>query len=268
MIEKIGLVSFYNDTNGHYWTVKTNWPFNDNCCIWFGVTCNAEGRIVALELPNNNLRNHREIFKTYYLPLLKKLDLSRNHLRGNIENFLPDLCWNLEELYLQNNQFSGLIFRNYGYYYKLQIVDLSHNRIERVAYLTENFLYYLKELRLNHNQMRVPFSPFIAKYKNLEILLMNNNFMTGPVPKLIGVLPKLREVDLTSNRFTLSAEPSLTERALARVKIYGNPITSVIPDSFRENPRNLFSSDKNFASQLTAPHSRVTGASFSTSTVS
>ena len=54
--ERDGLISLYLFTNGDHWSSKDKWLDEDqHHCMWFGVICNQNGRVVGISLPANQL---------------------------------------------------------------------------------------------------------------------------------------------------------------------------------------------------------------------
>jgi hypothetical protein len=50
------LDAVFNNLGGSHWVNATGWTSGDGvCCAWFGVGCNADGRITSLKLPSNGL---------------------------------------------------------------------------------------------------------------------------------------------------------------------------------------------------------------------
>ncbi len=54
--DRDALTAVYDATGGANWTYNKNWLSAEPLGRWGGVTTNDEGRVIALDLPNNNLR--------------------------------------------------------------------------------------------------------------------------------------------------------------------------------------------------------------------
>jgi hypothetical protein len=129
------LMDFYNANGGTSWTVNAGWftgaaGTNCNVCSYYGVTCNANERVISISLPNNNISgsslpsswsnltylnsiilNHNNISGNVptsitTLPYLLTLDLGFNNLSGTIPGSLGN-CASLKNLYLDHNNLSG-----------------------------------------------------------------------------------------------------------------------------------------------------------------
>ena len=90
--DSLQLVTFYNATGGDNWTNNTNWlqpgqPIEN----WFGVTTNAEGCVICIDLDG-----------------IANCLLDNNSAGNNLVGTLPPLDFpSLETLYLDNNLLSG-----------------------------------------------------------------------------------------------------------------------------------------------------------------
>ena len=76
------LIALYNaTTDGYTWSNKTNWLSDKPLNEWFGVTTNAQGRVVQLDLENNQLSGSipTELGNLKYLTYLA---LEENQLWG------------------------------------------------------------------------------------------------------------------------------------------------------------------------------------------
>lgn len=96
-------------------------------CFWRGMTCNDNGMLVEIKLPNREcagtLPKELGIFSD-----LKVIDLSRNKLQGSIPEELYDNL-KLEGMFLYKNQLSGTISSKIGELWNLTHFHLSHNQI-------------------------------------------------------------------------------------------------------------------------------------------
>lgn len=53
--ERTALIDLYNSTNGANWTTKTNWCSDKPLGEWYGVTTDADGHVIEIDLSRNNL---------------------------------------------------------------------------------------------------------------------------------------------------------------------------------------------------------------------
>ncbi len=54
--DRDALLALFHSTGGAGWERKDNWNTDAELSKWHGVNVNAEGRVVKLSLPSNNLR--------------------------------------------------------------------------------------------------------------------------------------------------------------------------------------------------------------------
>ena len=60
--DKFSLEELYNSTSGFQWKNRSNWASDHSCGQWFGVKVNAEQRVTAVRLNDNNcVGNHDDI---------------------------------------------------------------------------------------------------------------------------------------------------------------------------------------------------------------
>merc|ERR1712166_677588 len=84
------LSDLYDATNGHRWQRDTNWVSGSSVCTWFGVKCDANGRVSELALDGNTLKGSipDSIDK---LTALTLLSLRSNQLNGTIPDSISKL---------------------------------------------------------------------------------------------------------------------------------------------------------------------------------
>ena len=54
--ERAALMQLYNTTRGDEWVRHDNWSTSVSVCDWYGTGCDTHGRVVSVDLNNNNLR--------------------------------------------------------------------------------------------------------------------------------------------------------------------------------------------------------------------
>mmetsp|Transcript_30370 Transcript_30370/g.39198 ORF Transcript_30370/g.39198 Transcript_30370/m.39198 type:complete len:1418 (-) Transcript_30370:251-4504(-) len=103
--EKKQLVEFYLMMNGKNWKRKNNWVMEGkDVALWEGVTCNVEGRVTGIQLPDNMASGMLpdEFFEDF--EELEILDLADNQMYGEV----PDSLFKLKKmktLKLDGNRF-------------------------------------------------------------------------------------------------------------------------------------------------------------------
>ena len=91
------LMEIFEETNGHQWKNNTNWKSDAPIGEWYGVTTDAEGHVVAIDLSDNNLSG--DLSPSLHLPYLKQLNVDKNNLTSlylsnfeNLNNFTLKEC--------------------------------------------------------------------------------------------------------------------------------------------------------------------------------
>ena len=196
------LVALYETTGGPDWEDSENWLADAPLGEWSGVSTDADGRVV-------------------------ELDLRWNELSGPIPPALGALN-ELETLILFNNELTGSIPSALGDLAKAQLVVLAGNRLSGPIPARLGGLASLEELYLNGNELTsVP--PELGKLSNLRELSLNFNRLTS-VPPELGRLSNLRELSLNFNRLA-SVPRELGELVdLRYLGLWSNELTSVPPE--------------------------------------
>ena len=88
-LERAVLEFTYSQMGGNNWRNRTNWSTDAPLKDWHGVSVNAQGRVIALDLSNNNLTGHIPA-ELDFLPELQSLRLSGNATRSCIPRELRD----------------------------------------------------------------------------------------------------------------------------------------------------------------------------------
>ena len=203
------LVAVYNTTEGASWIISRNWLSGRALGRWFGVTTNSNGRVVELDLYNNELT-------------------------GPIPAGLGDLT-NLQTLRLHNNQLTGPIPAELGDLTNLQSLTLGSNQLTGPIPAGLGALTKLRSLSLDNNQLTGQIPAGLSGLTNLEVLWLHNNDLSGPIPGGLGALTKLRTVHLESNRLTGPIPAGLGGLInLESLSLAFNQLTGAIPAELGE----------------------------------
>lgn len=109
IMPRFALAAIYYATGGNEWLDTKGWLTNTPICDdWRGVNCDQLGKVVELELPDNNLKGPFPV-PVVLLESLKSLWLENNNLEGPLPvDLFPEMT-NLQFLYVQHNKFNGAI---------------------------------------------------------------------------------------------------------------------------------------------------------------
>ena len=202
--EMDALEALYQDTDGDNWTNNRNWLSNAQLDSWHGVTTDRNGRVV-------------------------ELDLSENELNGTIPSELGSLT-NLERLKLSKNQLRGPIPPELGNLSNLKFLDLYENRLSGPIPPELGDLSNLEALALFKNNLRGTIPSDLANLNNLGWLLLWGNQLNGSIPSELGRLTNLEWLYLSENRLSGTIPTELGNLInLERLFLWGNQLSGTIP---------------------------------------
>jgi len=150
------LCDFFEATGGKSWTRYDHWLQDVPVCSWYGVHCNNEGVIVALDLTNNNLNGPATVLSRLLagLPSLTELHLASNKLSGHL-SLVPHK--EMQVLDLAANLLQGLVpVRTLSSWFQLREMFLSDNAFIGFDDLSANFKGTRCELKGNHFADTIP----------------------------------------------------------------------------------------------------------------
>jgi len=178
--DRVALMALYRATNGPRWTTRTNWDTTQALGTWHGVTTDAAGRVVAL-------------------------DLSANQLSGPISPGIDDLIDNLTALQvldLNGNRLNGAIPTTLGSLSNLIHLDLGANQLsDPIPWTQVNSLSNLIHLDLSSNNLSGPIG--VDDLTALQVLDLSSNNLSGPIPSTqVNSLTALTHLDLGDNRLS------------------------------------------------------------------
>ncbi|PRP79419.1 putative leucine-rich repeat receptor-like protein kinase [Planoprotostelium fungivorum] len=207
--------------------------------------------MVTCNIGYNQLRGYLlTLFTRDKFPFLNQLDLSGNKLIGPIPPSLGQLT-QLNSLFLQDNQLTSdiphflgnlvqltkinlgsnqLYSRDLSFLFKLnqlQMLNLSNNQIHASILDGIDGLIKLESFDVSHNRMygQIPVSMYTMRV--LTKLYVNDNNMTGNVSAFSA---DLREVDLSSNRFSGEAAVIDGLVSVTYLNLSHNSFSGVLPD--------------------------------------
>lgn len=205
--DSLALVKLYNSTNGASWSIKSGWLSNQPLEQWHGVTtqgldisCGNGGRVVKLDLKNNNLDGTLPS-DIGVLGGLTDLYLHENKIKGSIPSEITNLV-ELRYLDLHQNQLSSTIPPSIGNMIYLKYLSLQKNVLTGSLPLEIGKLESLQNLELGQNQLDGVIPSEIGNLVNLQYLRLNENKLTGNIPASLKNLTILKGVELNNNRLS------------------------------------------------------------------
>lgn len=234
--DSLQLVDLYDSTDGANWTNHNGW-MNGPVRTWFGIVLNSNGRVVSLDLHNNNLigdlpnlnlpflqglvLHNNQISGTvpaFSLPALLDLNLVYNQITGPIPNFnLPAIRF----INLGANQFSGEL-PNLAYPSLISLILASNNLSGEIPNFTLNNLEFLN---ISGNQFTGNIPPF--SLPALKVMHIGSNQLTGSIPTL--TLPALTDLSFTGNQLT-GPIPNFNFPNLVTLNLNHNQLSGSLPD--------------------------------------
>ncbi|ONI13609.1 hypothetical protein PRUPE_4G233200 [Prunus persica] len=127
--------------------------------------------------------------------------ISNNQLTGEMP---PTICSlsRLQILDLSNNKLSGKIHQCLGdFSQSLSVLDLRKNKFDGMIPMTFSKGNVLRNLGLDGNQLEGPLPPSLLTCRDLEVLDVGNNKIHDTFPNWLESLPKLQVLILRSNKF-------------------------------------------------------------------
>ena len=272
--DRATLVALYEAWGGERWNNNKNWLSSLPVRYWYGVTTNADNRVVGLGLNANgivgtipaeiglltkltriNLRGGGygtssesksgcvgfltgtfadQLEALSQLPNLKKVDLSCNQFSGPIPADLTPMT-HLEQLNLSENRGTGLISSQLGAFSNLQVLNLSYNEFSGAIPAELGNLHDLRDLDLSFNNLSGPIPGTLGSLLSLQTLRLSYNQLAGPLPAELGSLENLRLLQFSHNRID-GPIPSAWGglKSLRSMELYSNRITDPLPDSLGE----------------------------------
>ena len=231
------LEALFWETNGEQWGDKKGWLRYQPISTWYGITTDGDGRVVKLELSNNNLFG--EIPSAIdQLTNLEVLVLSGNRLHGTIPKEVGNLA-QLRRLDLDGNDFSGTLPSELGRLGNLQVLSFDNQRSSRAQFGSGleghipselGNLTKLRELNLSENTIAGEIPPELGSLAELQFLELPGNNLGGHIPSELGNLTELRELNLSENNLEghiPSELGNLTE--LRELNLFLNKLEGEIP---------------------------------------
>ncbi len=227
-VDREALLALYLATGGPNWKHRGNWLSSSEIGDWYGVTADADGRVIALELSSNLLEGELPS-ELGDLGSLKELTIRKNLLRGEIPPELGGLS-NLEVLDLYSNELSGEIPAELGSLTNLSKLVLGYNLLSGEIPAELGNLTRLEELHIGVNELTGRIPPQLGDLANLRSMDLGANLLEGELPSELGKLGNLVTLDIVSNQLSGRIPPELGNLTrVEELKLDGNRLTGGIP---------------------------------------
>ncbi|XP_026409468.1 MDIS1-interacting receptor like kinase 2-like [Papaver somniferum] len=164
------------------------------------------------------------------LKMLQTLSLAYVNLNSSIPDELG-LCTNLTFLELSSTNLQGTLPPSMSSLIQLTDFAISSNQLsgEIQPYLLSNWTQ-LVSLQLQGNFFTGTIPTEVGLLRNLNVLYMHKNKLSGPIPSEIGNLSNLIELDLSENFINGSIPSSLVNLTmLEAVQFHTNRLSGVLP---------------------------------------
>ena len=212
--DREALEALYIATDGPNWRNNANWMSSAPVGEWFGVETAANGRVVVLDLQENNLS-------------------------GEIPPELGNLS-HLQEIHLYINNLTGEIPPELGLLDSLQFLGLFTNHLGGALPPELGDLAQLRFLHLFSNELTGTIPRELGNLGNLEWLGLDDNQLDGPIPSELGNLSNLERLEISQNRLAAQIPPDLARLSKLEVlRVSGNRLTGTIPQEFAERAGQL-----------------------------
>ncbi|KAK8308323.1 hypothetical protein V6Z12_D02G049900 [Gossypium hirsutum] len=212
------------------------WDVNTDCCSWEGVTCDAYGHVVGIDLSYKNLSG--SFHSIFDLHRLQRLNLAGNNFNTTLFSYGFDKLQNLTHLNLSSSCFHGQIPMKISHLTRLVSLDLSCQG----DYCWRNgYDYNSATLKLE----KPNFKTFIKNLKFLTELYLDSVDISTQSAKWCEttslVLFNLRVLSLSNCGLKGPLCSSLSRLSfLSKLILDGNPI-SYLPHNFLVNSSRLVS---------------------------
>ena len=175
--DRLALEALFKSCGGADWTTKDGWMTGAGLGEWHGVTVDAEGRVVELDLQSANLAGPLPS-EIQQLSALTKLNLTDNKLTGTIPAELGQLGA-LTVLYLAGNKLTGPIPAELGQLGALTALYMFSNQLSGAIPAWPEQLCSLEGLNLDDNQLSGAIPVELAQLPALVYLSLYGNQLSG-----------------------------------------------------------------------------------------
>jgi hypothetical protein len=142
LVDLYAVATFFFSTGGTFWGSKTKWKSGDDVCTWYGISCDARGHVISIELPANSLGGRLPPELGLLAPRvvgvngpttsgLQVLNVAGNDIGGAIPAPMG-LLTSLTDVFLQENRLSAEVPSELAAWRALERVSLQGNLLDGV----------------------------------------------------------------------------------------------------------------------------------------
>ncbi|PRP73093.1 putative leucine-rich repeat receptor-like protein kinase [Planoprotostelium fungivorum] len=212
--------------------------------------------LATLELDNNNIGSSgpgyydNNLSILHHLQKLQRFDVSNNPLGGELLVDTFDYLDEIQELRLSGCNLGGVVEVSYGgsAMPQLKVIDLSNNRFIRQLPFWLGGCKNVVYANMSHNRF-TELSVSFAMMKNIQVLDLSHNSISGCLTNSVGMWPYMRELFLDNNRLTGSIPMEIGN--LTRLMKLGLSQNDLTADSLE------FLSSMNDLNTLDLSHNRI-----------
>ncbi|CAL9751739.1 unnamed protein product, partial [Musa acuminata subsp. burmannicoides] len=199
-------------------------------------------KVSAVFLQNNNLKNAAEwsfLDALTNCTRLRILDLSINHLSGELPKPVANLSKTLQWLKIHDNQIAGSIPTEIGNLSNLTVITMSPNLLDATIPAALGSLRRLIRIDLSENYLAGEIPATLGNLSQLTSLLLSSNELRGSIPPSLGKCP-LDTLNLAFNKLS-GGVPKEIFYILGLTKLFDishNSLTGSLPPEIG-NLRNI-----------------------------
>ena len=251
----------YDSTHGDTWINKQSWRTSANVCSWFGITCDAEERVIEVTMVQNNITG--EIPPSLYeLPHLEGLTFVQNNVTdagldgvnrsttlqhlvfvdtmitslAGIEN-APDT---LSSVYVARSPLNGSFPTNLCQLTDLLVLELTDNGLNGTLPTEIGKMESLRHLELSGNDLIGTLPSELGNLTDLVTLLLDDNYFSGALPTELSNMTELATLHITDNQLTGQLLSFDLAPNLGHIILAGNQLTGTIPSDLWNEENNTF----------------------------
>ncbi|CAI7899945.1 unnamed protein product [Closterium sp. NIES-53] len=198
--------------------LEPTWAVGSDCSKALGLSCDDQGRIVAINMPPGNISG--------YLPegisalkSLQQISLPSNQLFSTLP-LSVSLLTNLTSIELPNNNITGSIPTSWFQLRDLEFLDLSRNRLTSSLPDAFDSLFSLQLLNLSSNSFSGTLPPSIGYLNFLEKLDLHSNPFSGSLPAALAQLSSLTLLDIAATGLLCPLQGTCPSHTVSMSSLY------------------------------------------------